>query len=90
MNTTIVWDVTSCSLAEITEASGKHVVSVFGQEGIVGQKCFPPRYFFATAINFYRTTRRHIPKDNKLHCKPNSQFRIGDILLRASTPEKHP
>jgi len=95
MNTTIVWDVTSCSLAEITEFSGKHVVSIIGQEGIASQKCFSTtkveaEYFFASAVNFYRTTRCHIPKDNNLHCKPNSQFTADDILLRVFSPQKHP
>jgi hypothetical protein len=45
LNIAIVWDVTSCSLAEITDASGKLVFSIFAQERIAGQKFFPPRRY---------------------------------------------
>jgi hypothetical protein len=42
MNITIVWDVTSRSLAENTNASEEHAVSIFGLEGSSGHKCFQP------------------------------------------------
>jgi hypothetical protein len=42
MNMTNVCDATLCSLAEITDTSGKHVITIFGKEGISGQKYFPP------------------------------------------------
>jgi hypothetical protein len=43
MHIAIVCDMTSRGLAENTDASQEHAVSIFGLEGSSGQKCFQNR-----------------------------------------------
>ena len=79
MNITTVWDVTSCSAAEITYASGRHVVSIFGPEVISSQKSPPTMKvvaadFFAAFINFYMTTGRDIPKGTVSRIRSSQQI----------------